>query len=128
MGDQLEQAFYALLGVTSQASSSEIEAAYRRLAQQLHPDSGTDEGEDADADAEEKYQMINRAYAVIGDPIARAEYDRECRARAGLGTIHAGGVDPLWVAQLRARAQENQSRAAHVDPPRHWWQRRAKDD
>ncbi|HEY8621572.1 MAG TPA: DnaJ domain-containing protein, partial [Dermatophilaceae bacterium] len=84
MSDQFETSFYSLLGVSSRASSKEIQAAYIRLSREFHPDSNTE----AEAEAEERYKLISWAYAVIGrDPVVRAEYDRECRARAARGTL-----------------------------------------
>ena len=63
--------YYKLLGVERGASEKEIKAAYRRLAQQFHPDKNP-----GDKRAEEKFKDINEAYEVLGDPQKRAKYDR----------------------------------------------------
>src|ERR1035438_6598458 len=82
MSDQFETCFYSLLGVSSRASSKEIQAAYKRLSREFHPDSSRE------AETEGRYKLISWAFAVIGrDPVVRAEYDRECRARAAQGTL-----------------------------------------
>ena len=119
MSDQFETSFYSLLGVSSRASSKEIQAAYIRLSREFHPDSSTE------AETEERYKLITWAYAVIGrDPVVRADYDRECRARAG--SLVPSEINLVWVEEMRAKMQkmhEDEKSAAHVAPRRRWWQR-----
>jgi hypothetical protein len=59
---------YATLGVSSNASDSEIRAAYLALIRQVHPDV---EGGD-----EERAKRITAAYTVLSDPKTRTEYDQ----------------------------------------------------
>jgi molecular chaperone DnaJ len=59
------------LGVSRQASAEEIRRAYRRLARRYSPDVNLWEER-----AESLFQEIREAYRVIGDPGARALYDR----------------------------------------------------
>ncbi len=66
----LETDYYAVLGVGKDALDKDIKRAYRKLAQQYHPD--TNQGDDT---AERKFKEINEAYDVIGNPEARKEYD-----------------------------------------------------
>ncbi len=63
--------YYEVLGVTKDASSDEIKKAYRKLAQQHHPDRNPD-----DATAEEKFKEAAEAYSVLSDPDKRAAFDR----------------------------------------------------
>lgn len=63
--------YYQILGVNKNASQDDIKKAYRRLARKYHPDLNP-----GDKTAEEKFKEINEAYAVLGDPEKRAEYDR----------------------------------------------------
>jgi DnaJ like chaperone protein len=58
---------YAALGVTPQASESEIKSAYRKLMRDNHPDRLTAKGlpEHMRALAEERAREINVAYDVI---------------------------------------------------------------
>jgi molecular chaperone DnaJ len=66
-----EKDYYAVLGVPKNASQSEIKKAYRKLAQQHHPDANA--GNQA---SEERFKEISAAYDVLGDAEKRAAYDR----------------------------------------------------
>ncbi len=69
--------YYEVLGVERGAGDAEIKRAFRRLAQQWHPDVN------ADAAAQERFKEINEAYQVLSDPQRRQAYDMF--GRAGLG-------------------------------------------
>ena len=62
--------YYEVLGVSRDASESELKNAFRNLARKYHPDVN-----DAQ-DAEEKFKEINEAYGVLSDTDKRAAYDR----------------------------------------------------
>ncbi|HEX5016319.1 MAG TPA: DnaJ domain-containing protein, partial [Actinomycetes bacterium] len=85
--DYLEKDFYAVLGVTKDASTDEIKKAYRKLARQYHPDKNA-----GDAKAEEKFKEISEAYDVLSDEAKRREYD-ELR-QYGAAFSGAGGGFP----------------------------------
>jgi molecular chaperone DnaJ len=74
--------FYALLGVTREATEADIKKAYRRLAMEYHPD------RNSAPEAEARFKEITEAYEVLRDPQKRAAYDRY--GKAGLGGA-AGG-------------------------------------
>lgn len=63
--------YYAVLGVSKDASDEEIKKAYRRLALKYHPDHAKD-----DPKAEEHFKKISEAYAVLSDKEKRQKYDR----------------------------------------------------
>lgn len=62
--------YYALLGVASNADADEVTRAFRAQAKQSHPDAAPDEA------AAERFRDIAAAYAVLGDPRTRLDYDR----------------------------------------------------
>src|SRR6188472_1267889 len=66
-----EKDYYAILGVPKNATQAEIKKAYRKLAQQHHPDANA-----GDPNAEERFKEISAAYDVIGDEEKRTSYDR----------------------------------------------------
>ena len=65
---------YRTLRVARTASADAIKLAYRQLAREHHPDH-----HGGDKRKEERLKQINGAYAVLGDPRARADYDRRLR-------------------------------------------------
>jgi molecular chaperone DnaJ len=71
--------FYGLLGVSREASESEIKKAYRKLAMEYHPD------RNSSPDAEARFKEITEAYEVLRDPQKRAAYDRYGKAGVGSG-------------------------------------------
>jgi molecular chaperone DnaJ len=62
---------YEVLGVGRSATQDEIKAAFRKLAQQHHPDKNPD-----DPRAAARFKEINASYQVLSDPQRRAMYDR----------------------------------------------------
>jgi len=64
--------YYDLLGLQTDASSSEIRAAYRKKAREVHPDKVDKSMREA---AEEKFREISAAYQTLSDPNNRARYD-----------------------------------------------------
>lgn len=65
------QNYYKVLGVRSDASSDEIEAAYFELARKLHPDVA-----DGGEDAQSRFMLINQAYQVLTSDEERKTHDR----------------------------------------------------
>lgn len=67
----MAQDYYSVLGVERSADAATIKKAYRKLAQQYHPDKNP-----GDTRAEEKFKKITEAYAVLSDPDKRRQYDQ----------------------------------------------------
>ena len=80
-----ERDFYVILGVERTATDAEIKRAFRKLAQQWHPDVNTDPA------AQERFKEINEAYQVLSDPERRSRYDTFGRAGVDGGPGGAGG-------------------------------------
>src|SRR5918992_1622545 len=78
-----EHDFYDVLGVPRDASDADIKRAFRRLAQQWHPDVNVAAG------ADDRFKEINEAYQVLSDPQRRQAYDMF--GRAGVNGGGAGG-------------------------------------
>ena len=69
--------YYAVLEITPAAAVTEVNAAFRRLAWQYHPDHNHAPG------ATLQFQDINEAHQVLTDPVRRAEYDTKWHPRTG---------------------------------------------
>ena len=65
-----ELSYYEILQVSKDATTAEIKKAYRKLAVQYHPDKNP-----GDKEAEEKFKLINEAYAILSDEEKRRVYD-----------------------------------------------------
>ena len=76
---------YEILGVSKDASESEIKKAFRRRARELHPDVNKA------ADAEDQFKELNEAYDVLSDPNKRAQYDRFGTIPSAAGGGYGGG-------------------------------------
>ena len=92
--------YYKILGVDRNIPQKDVRAAYRKRAKLFHPYLHPN-----DPKAKAKFQALNEAYEVIGDPDKRAKYDqygekwREADAfqggAGGFGGGGAGGGNPF---------------------------------
>jgi molecular chaperone DnaJ len=77
-----EKDYYSVLGVAKNASAAEIKKAYRKLAQQHHPDANP-----GNTQAEDRFKEISAAYDVLGDEEKRKQYDQvRDMAASGFGS------------------------------------------
>lgn len=87
--------YYKTLGVSRDASSADIQKAYRKLARKYHPDLNPE-----DKTAKTKFQEVQRAFDVLNDPSKRELYDRYGSSfeSMGAGPGPRGGAGPTWGA------------------------------
>lgn len=77
--------YYAILGVSQNATEEELKKAYRQLALQHHPDKNP-----GDPKAGERFKEISEAYAVLMDPQKRRQYDTFRQTHTGAGAAGGG--------------------------------------
>lgn len=63
--------FYEVLEVTRDVSADDLKKSYRKLALKWHPDKNPNNVDEA----KERFQLIQQAYEVLGDPRERQWYD-----------------------------------------------------
>jgi molecular chaperone DnaJ len=78
--------YYAILGVSKNASPEEIKKSFRRLAHEHHPDKGGDA---------QKFKDINEAYQILGDETKRKQYDQFGSAAFENGGMGGGAGGPF---------------------------------
>ncbi|HUH16729.1 MAG TPA: molecular chaperone DnaJ [Methylomirabilota bacterium] len=77
--------YYDVLGVPRDADDAAIKRAFRKLAQQHHPDVDTGDG------AEQRFKELNEAYRILSDRQRRSAYDMF--GHAGVEGAAAGGFE-----------------------------------
>lgn len=100
---------YKVLQVDSEAEDEVIQAAYRRLARKYHPDMA------GGADAAARMAAINAAWELIGEPAARAAYDRSLRQSATEPEHARGGAGAP--AHGPGSGRTSSGRPRHGDDP-----------
>lgn len=105
---------YEVLGVAPASAAGEIRRAYLAAARRYHPDFHADADTATRTGNARRMQELNQAWEVLGDPSARAAYDRTLRM----------GNDP---GVARRSAREQQSQQPQV-PEGKGWTPRADDD
>jgi molecular chaperone DnaJ len=110
-----ERDLYQVLGVERGASEAEIKRAFRKLAQQWHPDVNTE------PEAQERFKEINDAYQVLSDPERRQRYDMFGRAGVdggapGAGFEGFGGFSDIFDAFFGGAAGGSSARRGRPQP------------
>jgi len=72
MTTTVEPNYWSLLGVSPECDSSELKAAFRKEARKWHPDLNKN-----DVNAEERFKLINEAYAILSDPNKRNAWEKK---------------------------------------------------
>lgn len=93
--------YYEVLGVSKDASQSEIKKAYRKKAMKYHPDRSDE------PDAEKKFKQASEAYEVLGDEQKRQRYDqfghRGVNGGGGFGGGGAAGFEDIGFEDIFSR-------------------------
>ncbi len=97
----LSASAYEVLGVSTDASTDDLRRAYRQRLREAHPDTGGDAA---------VFIRVQEAWALIGDPDARAAYDRS----SGLG------APATSVSVTRDRPASTRPRARSYGQPGGW--------
>ncbi len=101
--DWAEKDYYKILGVSPTATKAEIKKAFRKLAQELHPDANK-----SDPVAEARFKEVSEAHSILNNDEKRKEYDEFRRlvtsgrgnpfgfgdrtTRVNIGDIFGGGM------------------------------------
>jgi molecular chaperone DnaJ len=102
MAARRKRDYYAVLGLSREASEAEIKRAFRELARKHHPDVNPHDGGEA-------FREINEAYAVLSDREARARYDRWGHAddgSSGLGAVVDAAQEMINEVLRRRRSKQ----------------------
>ena len=67
---------YDILGVSKNASETEIKKAYRKGALRYHPDRQANKTDKEKKEAEEKFKELSFAYSILSDPEKKKRYDQ----------------------------------------------------
>ena len=71
MTTTVDSNYWSLLGVSPDCDSNELKSAFRKEARKWHPDLNKN-----DVNAEERFKLINEAYAILSDPKKRKEWEK----------------------------------------------------
>lgn len=91
--------YYRILGLDYTATDDEITAAYRIVAQRVHPDKGG---------SNQEFILIQEAYTILGNPLTRASYDRDLSRWLNSFPVASGAQEKrsssiaIWIALLFA--------------------------
>ena len=92
--------YYKILGVDKNIPQKDVREAYRKRAKQFHPDLHPN-----DPKAKAKFQALNEAYEVIGDPEKRKKYDKYGEQWKDADRAESGGLTSRrWVAEVLFQA------------------------
>lgn len=107
---------YDLLGVSKNATDSEIKKAYHKLARTLHPDVNPDKK------AAEKFKAVSAAYELLSDKEKRKRFDEGVidengnPTPFGAGAYDRGGFNGGFNGGFGGRSGHTQYRTQNINP------------
>ena len=102
---------YEFLGVSSDATGSEIRSQYRRKALEFHPD------KDPSPQAAEKFHTLSHIYEILNNNTLRLEYDRIRRARLTKERNTNEASEQIKAFREKLVFAEEQHRKPHLSTP-----------
>lgn len=104
---------YAVLGVSKDATVSEIRAAHRKRVLKCHPDKIQDESQRNAAQCE--FQRVQQAYELLSDETRRARYDQKARfAELKREVLERRRTDPSSYASPRESGNVREMRNGRI--------------
>ena len=127
MTTSAETDYWSLLGLTPDADQETLKRAFRREARRWHPDLNGN-----DLQAEERFKLVNEAYAVLSNPDRKTEWIRSRQGQAEASDPFSTGfpdfedyLNVVFGSGRRRRTgpdintPEEPARGFDEDPP-HW--------
>jgi DnaJ-class molecular chaperone len=121
-----EPDYWALLGLDPGSDADSLKRAFRREARRWHPDLNGN-----DRQAEERFKLVNEAYAVLSDQDKRVAWERRCTGRGFSQDPFASGFpdfeqylavvlgigDPAEPVRQESTPQEDSTQSEHRPAP-----------
>ncbi len=112
--------YWSLLGLTPGSNPEQLKRAFRREARKWHPDLNGN-----DIQAEERFKLVNEAYAVLSDPLKRKAWEDSLEAFA---TVQDPYIDNFpefneyleVVLGIQNNTQSTETEISQVDYQRDW--------
>ena len=114
MNSVAEPDYWSLLGLDPESDDQQLKRAFRREARRWHPDLNGN-----DSVAEERFKLVNEAYAVLSDPRRRSAWERGEAAQRQIHDPFASGFpsfeDYLDVVLGRVESPRDQTPTARAE-------------
>ncbi|KAK9986804.1 hypothetical protein SO802_031755 [Lithocarpus litseifolius] len=117
-----EQELYTVLGISPNASSSDVKRAYRLLARKYHPDVSKD------SKAGEVFKSIRHAYEVLSNEATRTQYDQELKFYEDTDRPYRGKWDQSPEYEDRVRIYRWAELRWKMQHERHWERYNVRED
>ncbi len=107
--------YYKVLGVSRDATGTDIKSAFRTLAKRYHPDHNP-----GNPRAEEHFKRIQEAYGVLSNKDKKPDYDRQLRVHEYLSQFRSGATTPRGT-RYKQRADGTFARQSKPEEKRTSW-------